>query len=91
MEPYGKSNPVALFHIKSAQISNVKNLGINKNHLKINLITENKSIEGIGFGLGKTPLGSGKVDITFSLSTNNWRGRIKEQIEIKDIIPSKIV
>lgn len=91
MEPYGKSNPEPLFHIKSAQISNIKNLGINKNHLKLNLITENKTIEGIGFGLGQTPLGSGKVDITFRLSTNNWRGRIKDQIEIKDIVPSKIV
>lgn len=88
MEPYGKSNPEPIFFVKEVQITNIKTVGLDKNHLKLNLLTENSSIECIGFGLGKKPLGNSYVDITFKLSTKNWRGKIKEQIEIIDINPS---
>ena len=88
MEPYGKSNPEPIFFMKGAQITNIKTVGLDRNHLKLNLLTENNNIECIGFGLGKKPLGNSYVDITFKLSTKNWRGKIKEQIEIIDINPS---
>ena len=89
MEPYGSKNPKPLFSILSSQITDIKTVGSGGSHLKLKILTDEGPIEGIGFGLGKNNLGKGLVDMVFGLRTDNWRGKTKEQLEIKAIKPSQ--
>ena len=89
MEPFGSKNPKPLFSILSSQITDIKTVGSGGSHLKLKILTDEKPIEGIGFGLGKNNLGKGLVDMVFGLRTDHWRGKTKEQLEIKAIKPSQ--
>jgi hypothetical protein len=52
------------------------------------LSDDRETWDAIGFGLGKVDLGGGAVDVVYSLRTNTWRGRTKQELHLLDIRPS---
>jgi single-stranded-DNA-specific exonuclease len=49
LEPFGRGNPKPLFLFKGAKVSHMKSIGVNKDHLKMNLQMENRMIDAVGF------------------------------------------
>ena len=90
LEPYGQANPTPCFAVSGVSIKFNKILGRNKDHLKL-VVTNSRSnslIECLMWNKGDLstnyPVGS-KIDIVGSISINEWNGRKKIQLIVKDI------
>lgn len=95
-EPYGLGNPRPLFLCNQLVISDKRTVGAKKNHLKLSLrslaqaqsASSNSKLQAIGFDLGylyDKLKEDDKVNIVFSLDTNEWDGVKKVQLKIMDI------
>ncbi len=90
MEPFGPGNLAPVFTANRLIASNVKTVGQNGEHLRLTLKQDNTQFNAIGFGLGSAELGSGYVDAAFSLRTDKWLGKVRQDLQIQDIQPSVI-
>ncbi|QKY69556.1 single-stranded-DNA-specific exonuclease RecJ [Lentibacillus sp. CBA3610] len=87
LAPFGMANPKPVFHIKDVP-AEVRQIGSNRNHLKMQFRQQNKTIDGIGFGFGglydhlspKTP-----ISVVGELNINEWNGFRKLQIVMHDM------
>lgn len=87
LAPFGMKNPKPVFLYKQIPYD-VRQIGKDKNHLKLQFQAENKTFEGIGFSMGNlypfltrdTPLG-----IVGELNINEWNGRRTVQMVMQDI------
>jgi len=90
--PYGEKNPTPVFVTRNLQPVQVRTMGTEGRHLRLVLSDGNnpdlRTWDAIGFGLGKAPLGGGTVDAIYSLRTNTWRGRTKQELHLLDVRPS---
>ncbi|MED3562162.1 single-stranded-DNA-specific exonuclease RecJ [Bacillus xiapuensis] len=88
LSPFGMDNPKPKVLINEVQVSTMRKIGSNQNHLKI-LVNENEAnLDGVGFGLGTladhiSP--SSKISLIGELSINEWNNIRKPQIFIQDI------
>lgn len=90
-EPFGLANPRPVFMIKKIQISDMKWVGKEKNHLKLKLKPKNslKELGAIYFGVDRTKLKIQKndfLDIVFSISENVWQGVKRLDLKMIDLI-----
>lgn len=88
LEPFGLGNPVPKFMYKSINVDSASRVGKEEKHIKMGLIGNRKYVDGIGFNLGvliKLVKESKKIDIIFTPNFNEYNGRKKIQILIKDI------
>lgn len=87
LEPYGMGNEEPKFILKG-NLLDIKTIGKESNHLKIQLIQDKAQIEGIGFNMHhynqQFGLGS-NVETLASLSINEWQGRKFPQLLMKDL------
>src|SRR5690606_13182238 len=84
--PFGMSNPKPIFLMKEVP-REAKQIGSERNHLKLQFQTEHNRLEAIGFGFGYlepllTP--STPVMIVGELGINEWNGIRKPQIVVQD-------
>lgn len=86
--PYGEENPAPVFVSRNVQPVQVRTMGAGGRHLRLVLSDNRDTWDAIGFGLGKAPLGGGTVDAIYSLRTNTWRGRTKQELHLLDVRPS---
>lgn len=87
MEPYGVGNPQPLFSFEG-EIGSIRPVGKDGNHLKISFTNSNKTINGIGFGMGDYSkyLNFGrKISAVIALEINEWNQVIEPQLVIKDL------
>ena len=91
LSPFGMGNPSPLFLFKKAIINNIRGVGKDKKHLKLEINYDGYDIDCIGFNLGyyseKLDF-KNIVDIIGTLDINEYMGTKKVQIVIKDIITS---
>lgn len=93
LEPFGNGNEKPYFEI-TAEISEIKKIGADKQHLKFNLIENDKKLPVLAFGKGN--LGNGLLlentnsSIVASMSTNTWNNQTTIQLMLKDILQNKI-
>ncbi|OGD85968.1 single-stranded-DNA-specific exonuclease RecJ [Candidatus Curtissbacteria bacterium RBG_13_35_7] len=83
-EPFGVANPSPIFLTKSMTVEDLRGVGNNSQHLKLQL----NGINAIGFNLGEKRynLRPGySVDIVFTLEEDNYNNNNKIQINIKDL------
>jgi single-stranded-DNA-specific exonuclease len=88
LAPFGMSNPKPKILIKETQISQMKKIGANQNHLKVVFEEQGYSLDGVGFGLGHlfeeiSP--SSKLSVMGELAINEWNHIRKPQIFLQDI------
>lgn len=89
LEPFGMANPQPVFMSSHVLVEEVKPIGREKNHLKFLLADTERTmlIEAIAFSMAEkgTDIKSGDtIDIVYSLDENEWNGRKKLQLKLKD-------
>ena len=87
LEPFGEGNRVPLFQMSGVKISSIRALSEGK-HLKLFLKDDNKYIDAIGFNMGNVAEKytiEDKIDLVGGLELNNYNGKEKMQINLKDI------
>ncbi|MHA6252145.1 single-stranded-DNA-specific exonuclease RecJ [Oceanobacillus sp. CAU 1775] len=87
LAPYGMGNPKPIFKLSHIP-SDIRQIGGNKNHLKLQFAEEGKTLDGIAFGLGKqyhqiSP--NTELSLVGELNINEWNGNRKAQIMVQDI------
>jgi single-stranded-DNA-specific exonuclease len=88
LSPFGMDNPKPKVVINEVQISSIRKIGSDQNHLKITLADQESSLDGVGFGLGSlfdhiSP--TSKVSLIGELTINEWNNMRKPQIFIHDM------
>ena len=86
-EPSGHGNPAPLFLWRGAQVSDKRVVGKEGAHLKLKVRAgDGVQLDVIGFWLGdrlgELPM---KVDLVFAFEKNEWKGRYRQQINLKDV------
>lgn len=90
--PFGIGNPEPLFVSRDMQVVSIFTVGINAKHLKLQLTQNNKTLEGIAFGMGEraAEIKAGTIiDAVYTISLDTWNGNQKLTLKIKDLIPQK--
>lgn len=87
MEPFGVGNPQPVFSLQG-KINNVRSIGKENQHLKLDFEDSNQFLDAIGFGFGEyanrlSPYQS--ISVAGSLEINEWNNIIKPQLFIKDL------
>ena len=89
LEPFGIGNPQPVFCSYKNTISDWRLVGEKREHLKLKIKEENRTLEGIGFKLsriGNQIFSENKVvDLAFNIELNKWNGTENVQLNIKDI------
>lgn len=86
--PFGIGNPSPVFLIDPLEVKDLTALGKNKQHLRLNVENQRKSIEAILFKRGELFYEAApysKAQLIGEFSINEWKGRMKPQIIVKDI------
>ncbi|MFB3160664.1 single-stranded-DNA-specific exonuclease RecJ [Neobacillus sp. 179-J 1A1 HS] len=88
LAPFGMDNPKPKVLISNVQISTMRKIGSEQNHLKVMVNDNGTNLDGIGFGLG--PLvdhisPASKISIIGELAVNEWNNIRKPQIFIQDV------
>lgn len=85
-KPYGQANPEPLFVSTGVSVSDLRKVGSDGRHLKLEFTKGNKKRGAIAFGMGDNDLKIGdKVDIVYNLNINQWNGNREIQLMIKDV------
>ncbi|MEH7251992.1 single-stranded-DNA-specific exonuclease RecJ, partial [Neobacillus niacini] len=88
LAPFGMDNPKPKVLINHVQISTMRKIGSEQNHLKVMVNENGANLDGIGFGLGSlvdhiSP--ASKISLIGELAINEWNNIRKPQIFIQDI------
>lgn len=88
LAPFGMDNPKPKVLIRDVQISTMRKIGSEQNHLKVMVNDNGTNLDGIGFGLGQlvdhiSP--ASKISIIGELAINEWNNIRKPQIFIQDV------
>ncbi len=89
LQPFGMKNPEPTFLTKNFTIEDMRLVGNDGKHLKLEFRVQNSEfrIRGIAFGMGE---GNGfkigdRVDVVYNLSENEWNGNKKIELKIRDL------
>lgn len=88
LAPFGMDNPKPKVLINEVQITSLRKIGSEQNHLKLIVNENDANLDGIGFGLGTladhiSP--TAKISLMGELAINEWNNIRKPQIFIQDI------
>lgn len=89
LSPFGMGNPEPVFLSKDVMVANVKTVGRDNSHLKLELKNTSESkVSAIAFGMGERleELRQSKsIDIAYSIDENIWNSKKYLQLRVKDI------
>jgi len=90
LAPFGEGNPHPVFATRNVRILDAQLVGAESKHLKLRFVDSDSGItmEAIGFGFGDffSQLSPEKpVDIAYILAVDEWNGKRKIQLRLKDI------
>jgi single-stranded-DNA-specific exonuclease len=88
LAPFGEGNRPPLFAIEQVKITDMRQVGKNKKHLKLKLDADGVYIDAIGFSMGDmlSDLSYNNVyDIAFNLGANEWNGFEQVELTLVDI------
>lgn len=91
LAPMGMGNKTPCFCVKNAELKNVRLIGNEQTHIKLSVVKNEVSLDGVGFSLGKRSdeIRQGcKYDIIVNLEINSWNNRDSIQLQIKEFKPS---
>ncbi|MCT8139544.1 single-stranded-DNA-specific exonuclease RecJ [Anaerobacillus sp. CMMVII] len=88
LAPFGVSNPTPRVMVDRVNLSQMKRIGSEENHLKMLLEENGNTIDCVGFNLGhlyeEISLAA-QVSAVGTLSINEWNGNCKPQIMLDDL------
>ena len=88
LQPFGQDNPPPLLACRDAKVVSSRGVGREAAHLKLQLQTNEKPLDGIGFSFGAfAPLlpPAQRVDLAFNPEFNEYNGQRRLQLKIKDV------
>ncbi|PSL45110.1 exonuclease RecJ [Salsuginibacillus halophilus] len=88
LAPFGMGNPKPLFYFNNVKVSTLKQIGSEKNHLKVHFTSDGRELEGVGFQLGELYYQvdqEAPVNVVGELGINEWNGFRKPQLFVKDM------
>ena len=91
LEPFGISNPVPIFALKDAVITDAMAIGSNR-HSKFTFKKGNKTVSALCFGKNPSELNlfvGDSVDAVFNLDVNEYMGNRNVQLTLRDVVPGE--
>jgi len=92
LAPFGTDNPAPLFELKPTNVPQVRAIGSDKQHLKLQLSDGQHQVDAIAFSMGAAAsaitASSTQVAVVGELGANTWNGQTKPQVMVKDIAVS---
>ncbi len=91
-EPLGYGNPRPTFLSRSVNVMNSKTIGKDHSHLKLTVAAgDSPYLDAIAFRFGHriaelTPV----IDLVYTVEVNEWNGRRRVQLKVKDFRPALI-
>jgi single-stranded-DNA-specific exonuclease len=88
LAPFGVSNPTPKVMIDRVSLAQMKRIGSEENHLKMQLEQNGHTIDGVGFHLGylyEEISTAAHISAVGTLSINEWNGHCKPQLMIEDV------
>ncbi|HWJ02636.1 MAG TPA: single-stranded-DNA-specific exonuclease RecJ [Verrucomicrobiae bacterium] len=88
LEPYGLGNPGPVLVCRELKVVEAREVGKEKNHLKLKVKGKNLVLDGIGFSMAGSLPGIDimhPVDLVFTPEFNEFNGRVSVQMQIKDL------
>jgi single-stranded-DNA-specific exonuclease len=88
LEPYGMGNPTPHFVISNTRIAQMKRMGVDRNHLRLQLTEGDHLIDVVAFRkaeLAEEITERARVNILGQLQINEWNGRRSPQIILRDL------
>jgi len=88
LEPYGPGNSPPVFVARSVEVLQVREMGRNKEHLKLFLRHREKQVEAVGFGMAdgsNLPFATRLFDVVFEPTVNIFRGQERLQLRLIDL------
>ena len=81
-----KKNPKPHFLLKNAYVKTGKVIGINQNHQKLTLLSDEMTLESIEFNFDKEIKSGNHVDLICTVSKNEFQGNVSAQVMITEIL-----
>lgn len=88
LKPFGTDNEKPIFAVERVSAQNIRQIGTENRHLKLQLESGSRLLDVIGFNKGKLSEHLNEKDeisVIGELSINSWRDQSKPQLELKDI------
>jgi single-stranded-DNA-specific exonuclease RecJ len=92
-EPYGHGNPRPVLLIADVTVRSARTIGKDGRHLQIAPQGPPGTFEAVGFGFGEWAArlsDTARVDLVGELSPNEWNGRRKPQLLLRDLRVSNV-
>ncbi|MGI1828137.1 single-stranded-DNA-specific exonuclease RecJ [Ligilactobacillus salivarius] len=91
LAPFGTDNHRPVFEFKDYEVNAVQAIGQQKNHLKLQLQSNNSQVDALDFGIGSKKISEiernkNSVRLIGTLGKNVWQSRVNLQIMIEDIL-----
>lgn len=91
LAPFGTDNYRPVFEFKDYEVNAVQAIGQQKNHLKLQLQSNNSQVDALDFGIGSKKISEiernkNSVRLIGTLGKNVWQSRVNLQIMIEDIL-----
>ena len=89
LAPFGMANPEPTFLTRGLVVQNIRKVGKDGRHLKLNLKSQisNLNFNAIAFGAGedsKIKIGD-KLDVVYTIENNSWNGYKNIELKVKDV------
>jgi single-stranded-DNA-specific exonuclease len=92
LRPFGAGNPAPVFSSRGLEIKGKRVIGSNGEHLKLVLYDGRQTWDAIAFRQGAWhDYLPARADVAYTLEINEWNGRSKLQLNVKDIKPAEEV
>jgi len=89
MEPYGPENMTPIFLTRNLIGGEVKEMGKNKEHLRLSLWDETSAVKmsAVAFGMGEfsQDFQYRRFDAVYSIDENHWKGNTYLQLNLRDV------
>jgi single-stranded-DNA-specific exonuclease len=92
LRPFGEGNPVPVFASEGLEIKGKRLVGADGDHLKLVLHDGRQTWDAIAFRMGSWHDHlSDRVNVAYTLEINEWNGRQRLQLNVKDIQPAESI
>ncbi len=91
LEPYGHGNPEPVWVTRGLKVVDVKTLGKDRQHLKLRLFDGQSMAEALWWRSAEHSAAfahNPRVDVAYTLSVNEFNGKRRVQLNVKDIVAS---
>ena len=87
MEPFGPENMTPLFLTQNLIGGNIKEMGKNREHLRLTLVDGNIQMPAVAFNMGEfsKDFQYRRFDVVYSIEENHWKGNSYLQLNIRDV------